>query len=127
MKVIHCDIKKQKTNNQRHKVTCLEFLLSSSEHDYHVSVWASGKREGRRPEGREEGRERQCICLSPLSMGHNLVSFRARSCARLDLTHDDTVLPDVNVRTNLCCIDHTVLLDEYVITNVKWEERHSER
>lgn len=37
---------------------------------------------------------------------------------RFDTTYYDTVLPDVNVRTDLCCIDHAVLLDEDMIADV---------
>lgn len=40
-------------------------------------------------------------------------------------THYDTVLSNVDIGTNLCCVDNTVLLDEDVVSDVQREERHS--
>lgn len=48
-------------------------------------------------------------------------------CARFHPTHYDTVLSNVDIGTNLCCVDHTVLLDEDVVSDVQREERHSEK
>lgn len=57
-----------------------------------------------------------------------LLSHRALGhCARFGFTHYDTVLPDVDVGTDLRCVDHTVLLDEDVVADVQREKRHSAR
>lgn len=37
----------------------------------------------------------------------------------------DTVLPNVNVGTYLCCIDNTVLLDEHMIPYMQGEKSNS--
>lgn len=39
-------------------------------------------------------------------------------------THYDTVLPDVDIGADLCCVDHAVFLDEDVVSDVQREERH---
>lgn len=38
-------------------------------------------------------------------------------------THNYTVLADVNVRADLSCVDHTILLNEDVVPDVQREER----
>lgn len=45
-------------------------------------------------------------------------------CLSFPHTYYDTVLSNVDVGTDLCCIDHTVLLDEDVIPDVQWKECH---
>lgn len=39
-------------------------------------------------------------------------------------THYNAVLSNVNVGADLCCVDHAVLLDEDVISDVQREKRH---
>lgn len=51
--------------------------------------------------------------------------FRVAVCVHAHPTHYDTVLSNVDIRANLCCIDHTVLLDEDMISDVQWEEGNS--
>lgn len=78
------------------------------------------------------GKRRHCFCLSSLT-GARASSLSAHlsiyqlSCmsACFHPTHYDTVLANVDVGTNLCCVDHTVLLDEDVVSDVQREERHS--
>lgn len=48
-------------------------------------------------------------------------------CCVCTFTHYDTVFANVDIGTDLCCIDHTVLLDEDMISNVQREERHAGR
>lgn len=43
----------------------------------------------------------------------------------LNFTHNDTVLADVDIRSDLCRVDHTVLLDENVVSDVQREEGHT--
>lgn len=41
-----------------------------------------------------------------------------------DPTYYDTVLANMDIGANLCCVDHTVLLDEDMISDVQREEGH---
>lgn len=42
-------------------------------------------------------------------------------------THYDTIFANVDIGTDLRRIDHTVLLDEDMVSDVQWEERHTGR
>lgn len=81
--------------------------------------------------GQEGERERDSASVCLLSHWATALSlfFSASSCAwaRFGLTHYDAVLPDVDVGTDLRCVDHAVLLDEDVVADVQREERHSAR
>lgn len=46
-------------------------------------------------------------------------------CVHIHPTHYDTVLANVDIGADLCRVDHTVLLDEDVVSDVQREEGHS--
>lgn len=48
-------------------------------------------------------------------------------CVHFYFTHYDTVFANMDIGTDLRCVDHTVLLDEDMVSNVQWEERHAGR
>lgn len=112
---------------QLNEVACQQFaaaVFSWSQHDYHVTV---------------SPQSRHCSCLYPLSLSQAelclsqyvflFLSVGSVVCVRVwfHATHYDTVLADVDIGTNLCRVDHAVLLDEDVVPDVQREERHSRR
>ncbi|KAF3846672.1 hypothetical protein F7725_003750 [Dissostichus mawsoni] len=63
------------------------------------------------------------LCLPALSSSEHDYHMFVYVC--FHPTYYDTVLPNVDVGTDLRCIDHTVLLDEDVVSDVQREESHS--
>lgn len=107
---------------QLNKGACQHFapaVFSWSQHDYHVTV---------------SPQARHCFCLCPrqsfVSLSQYVFLFLSSGlvvcvCVWFHPTHYDTVLANVDVGTNLCSVDHAVLLDEDVVSDVQREERHS--
>lgn len=96
-------------------------LLSSFEHDYHVTVL---------PRARGDSASVYLISLTGTELClirhvYLLPFLTLVVCVCFHPTHYDTVLSNVDIGTNLCCVDHTVLLDEDMVSDVQREERHS--
>lgn len=129
-----CAQKKQKkglmsVKNGRYRSFCSislnlaasSLLLTTSEHDFHVTTLPQ--------------EQKRCRCFKLCLINylaqtgkskHLFVVTWVKACDDACFeTHYNTVLSNVNVGANLCCIDHTVLFDEDVISNVQREKCHS--
>lgn len=71
------------------------------------------------------GRKMNVACVS-----FGMVSFLCPSAllrVHFYFTHYDTVFANVDIGTDLRCVDNTVLLDKDMVSDVQWEECHAGR
>lgn len=93
-------------------IAASSLLLPSSEHDFHVTTCS---------QARQEDAAEICLIHCPVQIVKS--AFICVGACRH--THYDTILSNMNVGTDLSRIDHTVLLDEDVISDVQGEKCHS--
>lgn len=75
-------------------------VLSSSDHDYHVTV------------------SPKTLLLLFMSSLSTASASCVCACVCFNATHYDTVLSNVDIGADLCSVDHAVLFDEDVVSDV---------